>query len=379
LPEPVPIVLMVRELGPGGTERQATEIARSVDRSRFAPHMVCFHEGIRADELRSAHVPILRLRVRSFLSAGALSGAAQLARYFWAHRVRLVHTFDSPMNCFGVPVARMARVPVVLSSQRAYRALNPALSNRVLRITDRLVDGIVANCEAMRRHVIDDEGVAPERVHVCPNGVDTTVFHPRSRGRVAALAGAPLVVGAVCVLRPEKDLATLMEAFATVWPRHPGLRLVLVGSGSELPALQQSAARLGVAEACLFEPAATEVARWLGSIDIFVLPSRSEALSNSLMEAMACGCAVIASRTGGNPELVRDGESGLLFEPGDVGGLAAQLQRLTEDSALRARLAEAGARRIAGEFSIQASVGRMEALYESFLKAAGIEPGPGLR
>jgi len=366
---------MVRELGPGGTERQAAEIARSIDRSRFAPHVICFHEGIRADELRSAGVPILRLPVTSFLSPGALAAALRLARYLRSRRIRLVHTFDCPMNIFGVPLARMAGIPVILSSQRAHRSLNSALDNRILRVTDRLVQGIVANCEAMRRHLIEDEAVPGERVHVCPNGIDTAMFHSRGRERVAPLAAASLVIGAVCVLRPEKDLATLIEAFAAVSPRIPGLRLAIVGSGPELPLLQLLAGQRGVAEACWFEPATPAVARWLGSMEIFVLPSRSEALSNSLMEAMARGCAVVASRVGGNPELVREGETGLLFPPGDAGALAAQLQRLVEDPALRVCLAESGARRIAAEFSMNISVRKIQQLYESSLASAEIRRG----
>lgn len=360
---------MVRELGPGGSERQAAEIARSIDRRRFAPHVVCFSQGIRADELRRAGVPILRLPVKSFRSPQAFLAAVKLVRYMRAHRIRLVHTFDCPMNIFGVPVARMARIPVVLSSQRAHRSLNSALDNRMLRITDRLVNGVVANCEAMRHHLME-EGVAPERIHVCPNGIDTAIFHSRNRARLASFAGASAVVGAVCVLRPEKDLATLVEAFAALSLRVSGLRLAMVGSGPELSRLQQLATDRGIAASCHFEPATAEVAKWLGSIDIYVLPSRSEALSNSLMEAMACGCAVVASRTGGNPELVREGDSGLLFPPGDFRALAEQLQHLIEDDPLRTRLAESAARLIADEFSMGASVGRMEKLYESFLTSA---------
>ena len=90
---------------------------------------------------------------------------------------------------------------------------------------------------------------------------------------------------------------------------------------------------------CVFEPATSRVPGWLHAIDIFVLPSLSEALSNSLMEAMACGCCVAASRVGGNPELVAQGETGMLFEPRDAAGLAEVLRLLISDSALRAKLA----------------------------------------
>ena len=124
---------------------------------------------------------------------------------------------------------------------------------------------------------------------------------------------AALVVGVVCVLRPEKGLETLLDAFAEVHAIEPGLKLAIVGSGPCLPDLQERARALGIIERCVFEPATPRVADWLRGIDIFVLPSLSEALSNSLMEAMACGCTVAASRVGGNPELVAHGETGMPF------------------------------------------------------------------
>jgi glycosyltransferase involved in cell wall biosynthesis len=170
------------------------------------------------------------------------------------------------------------------------------------------------------------------------------------------------------MLRVEKGLDTLLEAFARVKNLRPALRLVLVGSGVMLAGLQALARSLGIAEQCSFEPATKDVTQWLGAIDIFVLPSRSEALSNALMEAMACGCAVVASRVGGNPELVLDGETGLLFEKSDAAGLAARLRLLIEDEPLRRRLASAGSRMIREKFSLQSSARRMEQIYESFLR-----------
>jgi glycosyltransferase involved in cell wall biosynthesis len=361
-------MLMVRALGMGGTERQAAEVARSLDRRKFRVHVACFHEGFRAEELRKAGVPILRLPVRSFLSPGAVSAAWTLGRYLRRERIRLVHTFDYPLNCFGVPVARAFRIPVVLSSQRADRALNPPLYRRLLRMTDRMVDGIVANCAAIRRHLIVEENVPPELIHVCPNGIDTSVFHPAGRARPLAVADASLVIGVVCVLRPEKGLTTLLEAFAAVRELESGLRLVLVGSGESYDELRALSQKLGISAQCHFEPAVGDVASWMRGIDIFVLPSLSEALSNSLMEAMACGCAAIASDVGGNPELVTDSQTGLLFPAGDSAALAQKLQMLISRPDLLGELARAGAMRMAAEFSIESAVTRFERLYESFFQ-----------
>jgi glycosyltransferase involved in cell wall biosynthesis len=130
-----------------------------------------------------------------------------------------------------------------------------------------------------------------------------------------------------------------------------------------LPELEALAARLGVAAKCHFEPATSQVAERLRGFDIFVLPSLSEALSNSLMEAMACGCCAVASDVGGNPELVRHGETGLLFRPADAADLAANLGLVLRDRELRRKLAESGARFIRESFSVETAVRRMESVY----------------
>lgn len=366
MPESIPVLLMVRELGPGGTERQMTEIARALDPSRFQVHAGCFHEGVRARELKASGIPVVRFPVTSFMRPNALLGAWRLGRYFRRNRIQIVHTFDYPLNCFGVPVARALGVPVVLSSQRAHRHLTPGPYLKILRMTDRLVDGIVVNSESVRQEMIQKEHVAAERLHLCYNGIDTTRFHSERRGRMAMLKDASLVIGVVCVLRPEKGLQTLLRGFARVVGLHPGVRLVLVGDGPESPGLQALAEELGIAGACTFQPAVADVAPWLGSIDIFVLPSLSEALSNSLMEAMACGCTCIASSAGGNPELIRDRETGLLFEPGDAVELAGKLSELISNHELREWLANAGQSLIQTRFSLAASAARMAEIYEGF-------------
>ncbi len=171
-------------------------------------------------------------------------------------------------------------------------------------MTDRLVDGIVVNCEYMRQHLENDENVPAKLIHLCYNGIDTAVFRPEAQKRPVEVADATVVIGVVCALRPEKGLSTLVEAFAAIAQQHPGVKLAIVGSGPCLPELQEQARAAQIADRCVFVPKTNEVARWLRAIDIFVLPSLTEALSNALMEAMACGCCAVASRVGGNPELL---------------------------------------------------------------------------
>jgi glycosyltransferase involved in cell wall biosynthesis len=214
----------------------------------------------------------------------------------------------------------------------------------------------------VRRELLTIDRVPGQRIRHCPNGIDTGVFQPATRPREG-----PAVIGAIGALRPEKNLETLLEAFARL-RRGADARLLIVGQGPSLPGLKALARKLDLGARCAFEPATKDVPARLQSIDIFVLPSLSEALSNALMEAMACGCCAVVSRAGGNPELVRDGETGLLFPPGDAGALASCLDLLLGDPVLRVRLAAAGAERMRKEFSIESAAARMEEIYSAVLE-----------
>jgi glycosyltransferase involved in cell wall biosynthesis len=230
---------------------------------------------------------------------------------------------------------------------------------------------VVVNCEFLKNHLERDEGVPLEKIRLCYNGIDTEVFHGLAGPRQPQLADGSLVIGVVSSLRPEKDLPTLLDAFSRVRRVQDGLKLAVVGSGPVLPDLMRHAKELGILEKCVFQPATNQVVPWLQSIDIFVMPSLSEGFSNSVMEAMACGCCVIASRVGGNPELVRDDETGLLFEPGDDGQLAAALVKLIENEPLRKKLAAAGRRQIHDRFTLQASADQMGEIYAELIGRFG--------
>lgn len=367
---PTPVLLMVRELGLGGTERQLAEIARALDRAHFEPHVGCFRpEGMRGDELRASNIPVVRFPVRSFYGSSAWTSARRMGRYLRQNRIQLVHTFDVPLNVFGVLAARAFHTPLVMSSQRAYRSLAPSMLRPLLRVTDRLSDSIVVNCQAIRRHLIEDERVPAERIEVCYNGIDTSQFHPAHVERVPELREASLTIGVVCALRPEKGLFTLLEGFARVRDEQPGLKLAIVGSGPLKAALEARSSELGIREMCVFQDATRDVPNWLRSLDIFVLPSFSEALSNALMEAMACGCAVVGSRVGGNMELIDEGRTGLLFDAGNPEQLARCLRLLISNNELRHRMGSAAGCSIQQNFSLLAAATRMAEIYSRGLES----------
>ena len=362
---PHPVLLLARHLDLGGSERQLAEIARCLDRRRFEPHVAVFRPGgKRAAELAAEGIPLLSLDLFSLRPPESLLAAHRLVGYIRRHGIELLHAFDAPACIYAGPLARAFSSCAVLSSQRAHRDLVWGWGRHLLRVTDRLVDGVVVNCRFVQEHLVSEEKVPAGLIHLCYNGVDTGVFQPGS----GTSADPVLRVGVVCALRPEKQLDVLLEAFARIRRFRENLELLIVGDGPCLSELRARAEALRLTGSCTFQPAVADVAHWLRRIAIFVLPSRSEALSNALMEAMACGCCTVASRVGGNPELVRDGETGLLFEPGNPVELAARLQLLLDQESLRRQLAAAGQRLMRDSFSLQHAACRMGEIYAKVLE-----------
>lgn len=363
-------MLMIRGLDLGGSERQLTEIARSLDRSKFEVHVGCFHsEGIRGDELRAAGIPVVEFPVHSYKSLSVIASARQIVRYIKKHRIQIVHTFDYPSNVFGLPIARFLTRASAVSSQRAHRKLTPGIYAVLQRATDRFVDGIVVNCEFLRRHLVSDYGVPSTSIYLCHNGINPLTLQSADMSvRSVTFPADSIVIGVVCALRREKGLSCLLNAFARVRSIHPRLKLLIVGSGPLLETLQSLARDLSIIQDCVWQPSTANVADWLRSIDIFVLPSLSEGLSNSLMEAMASGCCCVASDVGGNPELIEHGVQGLLFKVGDVGDLASALEQLIVKPDFRRSLSQSASQFSHQYFSLQTLGTRMGEIYLSILE-----------
>ena len=242
------------------------------------------------------------------------------------------------------------------------------------RWTDRLVDGVVVNCYAIEQHLTRSEGVPPAKIFRISNTIDLSRFNPGLRDfDKTCKSGAPITIGSVAMFRTEKRLDLLIEAFAKIVATLPSVNLVLVGTGPEERRLKRLGEKCGVSNRCQFEPPQDHVEKWFRQIDIFVLPSSSEALSNSLMEAMACGCAVIASNVGGNPELVTDGLNGLLFPSGDLESLTDKICRLVVDKHLRQQVSSNSVAMVRKRFSAQSAIDSISSIYNSLL-ARNVHP-----
>lgn len=368
----LPILLMARALSEGGAERDLAKLALGLDRTRFEPHVGSFRDGVRKAELEAAGVPILHLPVTSFRNRSCLIGARKMGAYLRQHQIRLVHAFDVPMDLFAAPVARRYGVRTIVTSQLSFRALCPRGIRLALRVTDWLSRRVVVNSHAVGDSLEHDYGIRREKIFVCHNGVNTTEFYPelskQESNRPAALRNASVVIGTICVMRPEKRVDWLVRAFAELLAMDPRAGLLLVGSGPEAGRLAALCASLGITAAVHCEPSQTEVAPWMRGLDIYVNSSSSESFPNGLLEAMACGCCVIGSKVGGIPELITPGQDGLLFDASKPEDLSAMLRLAAIDSGLRIRLRQQAAETARNKFAMRLTTTRMEAFYENLLR-----------
>ena len=350
----------------GGTERQFVNVVKNLDSSRFDVHLACFRKfGAFLPEIEACGRPLTAFAVNSLYSYKTLLAQLRFMRYLREHRIQVLHTYGLYPNLFAIPAARMAGVPVTIASVRDMGAHAGEIHRKAQRIVCKMANIVLTNAEAVRGWLVA-QGISERKIRVIHNGIvpaDAPLFtDPSVREEFDIPADAPLI-GAVCRLNPVKGVDYLIEAAALVLKRHSKARFMIVGDGDYKRYLVARAEKLGISQSIIFAGFRTDALRLVRAFDMSVLPSLSEGLSNTLMESMSAGLAVVATRVGGASELVVDGVSGLLVEPRDAAGLADRISSLIENRDTARRLGEAARRRIVEDFSIERSVRQIEGLY----------------
>jgi sugar transferase (PEP-CTERM/EpsH1 system associated) len=365
---PLKIVHVVLGLDVGGLERMLLRLLAATDRDRFTP-VVCALDapGALAPELARLGVPLAVIARRPGLDAGL---PPRLALWLRRERARLVHTHNASPHLYGALAARLALGPRVIHTKHGRNA--PDVPRKVLcnRLAAALSDRVVAVSADAAQVALAVEHVSPRKVVTILNGVDTAEIRPGADPAAARAAlgvpGGGFHVGCVARLDPVKDHGTLLAAFARLRAARPDAHLTLVGGGPERATLEALTAALGLLGAVTFAGERHDVASVLAAFDVFALASRSEGLSLTLLEAAAAGLPAVATRVGGNAEVVVDGETGLLVAPADPAALAAALAALAARPD-RAALGAAGRARVVRHFSAERMAAAYHALYAEVL------------
>jgi glycosyltransferase involved in cell wall biosynthesis len=326
------------------------------------------------EELKTLQIPRPEFRIGTFHSPKTLWQGMRFAQYIRKNRIRIVHSYGFYSNVFAVPAARLARTAIVVASIRDTGDVLTPAQRKVQRMICRGADCVLVNAEAIRETLIE-EGYAPRKIVVIRNGITLSRFDKRhGRANLRQELGLPLSAPLVMVssrLNQMKGISYFLDAAMILAPRFPDARFLVVGDGGNRKELEEYASRLGLGQRVAFTGFRGDVPDLLSEAAVSVLPSLSEGLSNSLLESMAAGLPVVATRVGGNSEVVADGVTGFLVPPQDSAALAHATGVLLENKDLAARFGQSGKRRVTDLFSVERSVRETQNLYRRLVEANG--------
>ena len=320
-------------------------------------------QGIKDAAERGVKVIAIPSLVRRISPLQDLMALFYLWRLLIRERPSMVHTHTSKAGILGRVAAKFAGVPIIIHTPHGhvfYGHFSPLVSRFFLlteRLMARITDEMVALTEAERNDYVDLSVFSPEKVATIHSGVDIDRYMNvqvdiAEKKRELGLNSKGLVVGTVGWLLSIKGPMHLLKAMSNVWESHPEVCLIFVGKGDLEKGLKEEARRIGVWDKVKFLGWRDDIPEIMQVLDVFVLPSLNEGMGRVLVEAMAEGKPVVASRVGGILDLIKEGQNGFLAEPGDEKSLAIAIKKLLKDKKMRDEMGKRG-REIAQGFSVE--------------------------
>lgn len=368
------VLYLIDKMGRGGAQTHLLALASRLDRGRFSPAITCLlYEGEMAESVRAADLPLEALGARRIYGLTAVRSFVRLVRRLRRERPAIVHTYLTSANVFGALAARAAGVPHLLTSRRDTGFGDSPTLSRALTLTSRGATKIVCVSEDVAEVVACRERADRSKLVVIPNGIDLERFSPRgcrleARRRLGLPDDARVAI-TVTHITPVKGMDVLAEAAPRILEQLPETWFVVVGDGDEPD--EASFRRLlddrGLRDRFILAGDRTDIPDLLEAADLFVLPSRSEGQPNALIEAMAMGLPIVATRVGGVPELAADGEEALLVPPESPPALASACTSVLASPELGRRLGAAGRDRARRAHDAAVMARQYESLYTDVL------------
>jgi glycosyltransferase involved in cell wall biosynthesis len=358
----VRILYIIPTLDRSGAEKQLTLLATRLPRSEFEVEVCALTRGGPYErDLQAAGIPVTVLGKR--LKVDPVAGW-KLRRLLKNGRYDIVHTWLFAANWHGRALALFQGIPILIASERCADAWKGTLERTLDRVLAPRTDAIVVNSQAVR-DFYSAQGIETSKLVLIPNGIVPDEPPAVDRAAVLREFDVPpdaMVLGFVGRLWPQKRVRDVIWATELLRNIKP-VFLLVIGDGPERDELLEFTKKIALTHRVRFLGERDDVGRLLSTMDILVMPSQFEGMPNAVMEAMNHGLAVVASDIAGNSELVRDGESGLLYPVGDTKALSVRLNRLLDDVDLRARMGRAGQQRVREQFSVESMVHGHISLY----------------
>lgn len=352
-----------------GTERQLLELISGLDHSRYEPHLAVFRQSDFLKEFPAFPCPVHVLDIDRLATPRAVMALAGLSRLVARLEARIAHIFFNDAAIAAPLFCRLGGARTIGARRDMGFWYTPA-KLRALRVSNRFVDVIAANSEAVKRNVHELEGFGLDRIAVVPNGHDPRRFDVEPAAGLRerlGIAGGEKVVGMVANLYPLKRQADLIRALPAIIAAAGPTHVILTGNGPDGDQLTSIAAALGVGRSVHLLKGTSDVAPIVKHFDVAVLASASEGSSNALIEYAFCQRPIVCTNVGGNPELITHRESGLHVECGDVTGLANAVSELLTAPRLAARLAGNAHRQAVARNTSSAMLAAHMHLYDSLI------------
>jgi glycosyltransferase involved in cell wall biosynthesis len=363
---------MIETGGPGGAENVLIRLSTHLMRRQSTVVACLLKDGWLAQQLRDRGIDVAVLPTRAGWDWSWPRRAMQLVRRYG---IDALHAHEFTMNVYGAILGRLCGIPCVATVHGAGYYADKLRRRLAYRAASR-VARFVAVSAGIKRYLESEVGMHAERVEIIYNGIDTAEYagSDETRERLRAqlgLGSGDVAVGAIGSLYAVKGHVHLVRAAPYVLARHANVKFFIAGRGDLADSLQREIGNLDLGSRFELLGFRADVKELLQALDIYVMPSHAEGLPLSLLEAMAAGKPVVASRVGGIPEVVEDGRSGVLVEPRAEQSLAQAITQLIDDPARRAAYAERASSLVASRFDIEEMTTRYLALYRSLARERG--------
>lgn len=362
------VLEVIATLGIGGTEKQLVQLVKNLDRKKYNITVCCLTRGgPLLQEIEQIGIEVVVLNKRYKFDFFVIFRLASLMR---KKKTDLIHTYMFTSNTFGRLAAILAWVPIVISSERNVDSWKKWYHRVIDRVLSRFTDKIIANAHAVRKFYIEKVGINPKKILTVYNGIDLREFEQiattQEIKRHLNIDSSRYIVGSIGRLVKAKGYEYYIQAACQVLEKIPQTTFLIIGKGEEGENLKRLAERMSISDKVVFIGEEKRVRNVLEIIDVFVSSSLREGHSNVILEAMAMGKPVVATRVGGNPETIVGGQTGILVPPKDFRALARGIIKVLQNEEISKKLGEAAKERIREQFTIEKTIARIEGLYDNF-------------
>jgi len=348
----------------GGTEKHVLELIDHLDQTKFQVYLGCLYQSQWLKDHAPA-CPQITLNFKGYWHPNFIWQVIKLVRFLKKENVQILQTFFLEANIIGMISTKFAKVPWTIASRRNIGHRNTPFKTQVLKFLSSATTAYLANCQKVKQVVIDQERVDPQKVRVIYNGVDPDRFSPGHSSTRAKL-GLPegkLIVGMVANLKKIKGIDFFLEAAGKITRKRRDVLFVIIGGEYEEEYYLNLRDNMGLKETVLFLGIKKDIEDYLRAFDVAINSSLTEGFSNSILEYMASGLAVVATDVGGNAEAVVDGQTGLIVPAADSEKLAEAIQNLLADKKLRRDMGEKGREKILANFTQEKMIRELEEFY----------------